>query len=113
MVKHARDYLPEEKEVLFQLRRNLRLLRINAGLGQREIAHILRISRSAYSYYETGATTPNPAALYRLSQFYGVSAEVFFTPNAVPDLRPNIQRVRHRLKNQDPTPSGSEAKDIT
>lgn len=100
MGKKAKENLPEESDVLLQLRKNMRLLRMNAGLGQRAVSQVLHISRSNYSYYETGATIPSPVTLYRLSQFYGVPTEVFFTPNAVPDLHPNIQRVRSHLKNQ-------------
>lgn len=106
MAKKAKNYLPEETDVLLQLRKNMRLLRMNAGLGQCTVSQVLHISRSTYSYYETGTTIPSPITLYRLSQFYGVPAEVFFTPNAVPDLYPNIRRVRSHLESQaikDPT----------
>lgn len=98
MNKKTFPRLPEEKEVRLQLRKNMRCLRINAGLGQHMIARFLHISRSTYSYYEIGTTIPDPVTLYRLSQFYGVSAEVFFTPNAVPDLHPDKQRVRSYLE---------------
>lgn len=83
-----------QEELRRQLAVSLRVLRTNAGLTQKAVAGLLQISRSAYSYYELGTTTPNVSMLYQLSRFYGVSADVFFTPGAVPDLSPRVKRVR-------------------
>lgn len=72
----------------------LRTLRINAGLKQEAVAKYLQVSRSTYSYYELGVTTPDVTTLYLLSQFYGVPVDVFFVPGAVPNDCPDVQRVR-------------------
>lgn len=83
-----------QEELRAQLSVTLRALRVNAGLKQETVAKYLQISRSTYSYYELGVTTPNSSALYLLSQFYNVPVDVFFAPGAVPNDRPDVQRVR-------------------
>lgn len=59
----------------------------------------LGVCRSTYTYYERGTTTPSAPTLYRLSQFYGISPDVFFVPGAVTNLHPDAQRVNGHLKN--------------
>ncbi|WP_195983706.1 helix-turn-helix transcriptional regulator [Clostridium sp. D33t1_170424_F3] len=51
----------------------LRALRENNGFKQLEIAKILNCSRSTYTYYETGKTTPSIAVLKTLAKVYNVS----------------------------------------
>ena len=49
--------------LLFQsLRGNLRYYRTQAGYSQRQVAEYLGLCRSAYTYYETGKSTPSAAA---------------------------------------------------
>ncbi len=57
---------------------SLRELRLRAGYSQQNIADLLNVSRSAYTYYEMGKTSPDPSTLYRISKMLGVSMEVFF-----------------------------------
>ena len=40
----------------------------------------LGLSRSAYTYYETGKTTPSAVDLFTLAQLYRVPVEEFFRP---------------------------------
>lgn len=87
-----------QQELCKQLSTALRTLRVNAGLKQETLAGFLQISRSTYSYYELGVTTPNVSALYLLSQFYGVPADIFFVPGAVLNQKPDVKRVREHLK---------------
>ncbi len=85
-----------EKEMSLQVRTALKALRVNRGLTQEAVADFLGISRPAYTYYELGTTSPSSSTLYRLSQFYGVSPDVFFVPGAIADLHPETKRVRKR-----------------
>lgn len=57
----------------------LRELRLSFGFTQEDIAKSLNVSRSTYSYYELGTTRPDPATLGRLSAYYDVPIDVFYT----------------------------------
>ncbi len=59
----------------------LRELRLAFDFTQEDIAKSLNVSRSTYSYYELGTTRPDPATLGRLSAFYDVPVDVFYTEN--------------------------------
>lgn len=98
-MRKSMDRTVLQEELRAQLSTALRTLRLNAGLKQETVAKFLQISRSSYSYYELGVTTPDVSALYLLSQFYDVPVDVFFVPGAVPNHRPNVQRVRECLEN--------------
>lgn len=93
MRKSANKALLQE-ELRARLAVTLRALRVNAGMKQDTVAKFLQISRSTYSYYELGVTTPDVSTLYLLSQFYHVPVDVFFVPGAVPNGCPDVQRVR-------------------
>ena len=58
------------------MRENLRRYRDRAGLSQRQVAGELGLSRSAYTYYETGKTSA--VDLFTLAQLYRVPVEEFF-----------------------------------
>lgn len=58
-----------------QLGKQLRQLRQQRGLTQREVAQHLRLERSTYSYYECGKSEPDLYTLFRLSQLYEVSID--------------------------------------
>ncbi len=87
-----------QEKLRAQLSVNLRALRLNAGLKQETVAKFLQISRSTYSYYEIGTTTPDVSTLYVLCQFYNIPTEALFTPGTVPSLFPDVKRVRECLK---------------
>lgn len=55
--------------------RQLRIIRIQNGLTQQQIADVLGISRSAYCGYETGRRSPNLDILERLCEFYQIPYE--------------------------------------
>lgn len=57
------------------LGKNLRNLRINSGYAQAEIADILGLNRSSYTYYETGKAVPQIFDLYRLAKIYNIRME--------------------------------------
>lgn len=52
---------------------NLRKLRINRNLTQKQLADELGISRSLISLYETGERLPSLKALLKISEFFKVS----------------------------------------
>ena len=56
----------------------LRELRQRAGFSQREVASILNMNRSTYTYYETGKTLPDPMTLNRIAKIFGVPLDSFF-----------------------------------
>lgn len=51
----------------------LRELRIKSGFTQGQIARILSIDRSTYSYYEIGKTTPDVSTLMSLAKIFNIS----------------------------------------
>ncbi len=58
------------------LHENLKKLRKACGYKQDEVAKVLGIDRSAYSYYETGKTEPSVKNLIRISRMYKVDVDV-------------------------------------
>ncbi|WP_369297764.1 helix-turn-helix transcriptional regulator [uncultured Neglectibacter sp.] len=85
-----------QKNLQKQLSASLRTLRLNVGMKQETVAEFLHVSRSTYSYYETGGATPSVFTLYSLCQLYDVPMETFFAP--VAGLCPDRPRVRERLE---------------
>lgn len=59
------------------LPKKLITLRKSNGLTQAFVADKLSITRSTYSYYETGKTEPSFMTLYLLAKMYNVSTDVF------------------------------------
>lgn len=53
----------------------LKLLRNNAKLSQQQLADILGIDRSTYTYYETNKTNPSIPLLLKLSGIYGITVD--------------------------------------
>ena len=54
---------------------NIRSLRIDNGLTQKQVAQILGISQNTYSQYEIGVLNYPVDALMKLADFYGVSVD--------------------------------------
>lgn len=54
---------------------NIRSLRIDRGLTQREIAEYLNIRQNTYSQYEIGVLNYPVEVLMKLADFYGVSVD--------------------------------------
>ena len=53
--------------------KQLRTIRQQFGLTQKEVAGVLGIDRTTYTYYETGLTSPPLETLYKLSKMYHVT----------------------------------------
>ena len=52
---------------------NIRKLRKSHKLTQQEVADILALDRSTYTFYEIGKTNPQPESLRKLSDTYNVT----------------------------------------
>lgn len=63
----------------------LRTTRLSLGLTQETVAARLGMSRSTYTYYETGKTMPDIHTLRMLSELYDISPENFFYPERFAD----------------------------
>lgn len=52
---------------------NIRNLRKSHRLTQQEVADILALERSTYTFYENGKTNPSPESIRKLSDTYNVT----------------------------------------
>lgn len=55
--------------------RNIRALREDKDLKQRQIAEYLGVSQNTYSQYETGVIALTDQVIIKLADFYGVSTD--------------------------------------
>ena len=55
----------------------LRHCREACGMSQQQVADILKIDRSTYTYYELGNTTPSAPMIVRLSKIFNVPYSKF------------------------------------
>ena len=55
--------------------RNLRSVREDRDIKQKDIAKVLNVSQNTYSQYETGVISLTAEILIKLSEFYGVSID--------------------------------------
>ena len=60
------------------LAENLRLLRKNFKLTQQEVADILGIDRSTYTFYEAGKSTPSKENIVKLCDIFNVTVGYLF-----------------------------------
>lgn len=56
----------------------LKYYRENCDLSQQQVAQVLNIDRSTYTYYETGKTVPSINTLIKISRIFNVPYNVFF-----------------------------------
>ena len=54
---------------------NLKSLRVDNDIKQKDIANMLNISQNTYSQYETGVIALTAEVLIKLSDFYNVSID--------------------------------------
>lgn len=57
------------------MKNNLKLLRTEKHLYQKDIANLLNIAISTYSYWESGFNEPDQKSLIKLADFYNVSVD--------------------------------------
>ena len=55
--------------------KNLRAIREDRDLRQRDIAQVLNVSQNTYSQYENGVIALTDQVLLRLADFYNVSVD--------------------------------------
>lgn len=55
--------------------KNLRGIREDRDIKQREVAEILGVSQNTYSQYETGVIALTAEVLIKLADYYGVSID--------------------------------------
>ncbi len=55
--------------------KNLRAIREDRDLRQKDLAKLLHVSQNTYSQYETGVISLTAEILIKLSDFYGVSID--------------------------------------
>lgn len=53
----------------------IRLLRLEKGINQEQLAEQLHVTRQAVSNWETGKTQPDIQTLTRIAEYFGVSVE--------------------------------------
>ena len=57
------------------LNQNLKKFRKACGFKQEEVASVLGVDRSAYSYYESGKTEPNVSNLIKIARMFKVDID--------------------------------------
>ncbi len=92
------------------LEKMLRNVRIACGLSQREVADMLHINRSTYTYYETGKTSPDLETVRRLAILFSIPPEAFLYPEKYADIDVEQIRVRDR---KIPRPSPERLGELT
>lgn len=55
--------------------KNLRAIREDRDIKQKDIAKILNVSQNTYSQYETGVISLTAEVLIKLANYYGVSID--------------------------------------
>lgn len=66
--------------------RNLKALREDRDIRQKDIAQVLNVSQNTYSQYETGVISLTAEVLIKLSDFYGVSIDYLLDRTNNPDI---------------------------
>lgn len=67
---------------------NLRSIREDRDIKQKDIAKVLNVSQNTYSQYETGIISLTAEVLIKLSDYYGVSIDYLLDRTK----NPNIQK---------------------
>lgn len=92
------------------LEKMLRYVRITCGFTQHEVADILQINRSTYTYYETGVTSPDVETLRKLAILFSIPAETFLYPEKYASLDLKRLRVKNKKK---PSPNPQRLGELT
>ena len=67
--------------------KNLRSIREDRDIKQKDIAKYLNVSQNTYSQYETGVISLTAEVLIKLSDFYGVSIDYLLDLTENPDIK--------------------------
>lgn len=66
--------------------KNLKSLREDRDIKQKEIAQALNVSQNTYSQYETGVISLTAEVLIKLSDYYGVSIDYLLDRTNNPEI---------------------------
>lgn len=64
----------------YELGKNMRHIRLYHDYTHSDLARVLNIERSTYSYYESGKSLPSIFTLIQLARFYEVDIRYFLLP---------------------------------
>ena len=67
--------------------KNLKGIREDRDIKQKDIAKILNVSQNTYSQYETGVISLTAEVLIKLSDFYGVSIDYLLDRTNNPQIK--------------------------
>lgn len=67
--------------------KNLKSVREDRDIRQKEVAQYLRVSQNTYSQYETGAIALTAETLIKLSHFYNVSIDYLLDQTDIPERK--------------------------
>ncbi len=67
--------------------KNLRAIREDRDIKQREVAAVLNVSQNTYSQYETGAISLTAEVLIKLADFYDVSVDYLLDRTKNPNFQ--------------------------
>ena len=65
---------------------NLKALREDRDIRQKDIAQVLNVSQNTYSQYETGVISLTAEVLIKLSEYYGVSIDYLLDRTNNPEV---------------------------
>lgn len=65
---------------------NLKNIRVDRDIKQKDIAKILNVSQNTYSQYETGIIALTAEVLIKLSDFYNVSIDYLLDRTDKPEI---------------------------
>lgn len=78
------------------------------GLTQEDIAKVLGIDRTTYTFYETGKTSPSISTLITLSNIYNCTLGYLA---GVEDNNPRFKRIQTDISLADPDPAARLSKE--
>lgn len=67
--------------------KNLRAIREDRDIKQRDIAKVLNVSQNTYSQYETGVIALTAEILIKLSDYYNVSIDYLLDRTNNPEIK--------------------------
>ena len=74
-------------EVIIVHFKNLRAIREDRDIKQKDIAKILNVSQNTYSQYETGVIALTAEILIKLSDYYNVSIDYLLDRTNNPEIK--------------------------
>lgn len=91
---------------------NLKTLRINMGLDQKQLAHHLNINASSISNWETNRRSPDLDTLVKLADFFNVSTDYLLGRTTIKNYSLDDNKYLILKLDKDKYPFGWTAKDL-